>query len=297
MKKNNQRRSISFTRTLVSILGLCSLAVWMTACVTTTPPGIPLLPTATNAFPSEPTPTSHVEAITPTIVSPGLTQQGEAKQGIQVTLDVNGVAQSFLVQVIPAVPASANSAWWEPLPRYTRLSLQGYTITDSLWQPQVFIYPVNGLEKANDNAGKVVASLKALIQSPQEIANMPFLPLTGDVQMMHTQLQYLDFRNGKGLRYLVEYGSGISPINNIGLIYTYQGITNDGEYYVAAVLPATHPSLPKDATITGEEPPEFSSDYTAYRARVARELYVQAAQTFAPDLTRLDAMMSSLEIR
>ena len=66
---------------------------------------------------------------------------------------------------------------------------------------------------------------------------MPFLPLFNAAQVMHTHLQYLDFKNGQGLRYLTEFDQGIIPINNYELIYTYQGLTGDGKYYVAAVLP------------------------------------------------------------
>ncbi len=215
----------------------------------------------------------------------------------QFSLDAGGLFSSFQTETVPAVSASENAPYWEVLPEYTRVTLQGYPIADRPMQPQIFIYPLSDLGKVNEGAGKVVASMQMLIQSPQEIPNMPFMPLTGDVQMMHTHLQYLDFKNGQGLRYLTQYGNGISLINNSGLVYTYQGITSDGKYYVAAVLPVHHPSLPDDATITGKEPPEFTSDYPGYRASVAQALNVQAPNTFSPDLTLLDAMMSSLEIK
>ena len=80
-------------------------------------------------------------------------------------------------------------------------------------------------------------------------------------------------------------------------MYTYQGLSNDGKYYVAAVLPVNHPNLPADGTVTGNEPPEFISDYPVYLANVAKDLNSQAANTFTPDLTQLDAMMSSMEIK
>jgi hypothetical protein len=114
--------------------------------------------------------------------------------------------------------------------------------------------------------------------------------------MMHPHIQYLDFKNGQGVRYLTEYSNGISPISNSGLIYTYQGITSDGRYYVAAVLPVNHPSLPADSTVTGSEPPTFQSNYQQYKLDTAQSLNVQAPATFAPDLTLLDAIMSSLKI-
>ncbi len=224
---------------------------------------------------------------------------GTAREGQEptVTMSINGVAQGFVSEVVAAVQPGAETAWWDPAPQFTRLSLQGYPVVNFSRQPQIFIYPVSELGMSNENASKVIASLQALIQSPQEIATLPFLPLTGDVQMMHAHLQYLDFKNGQGLRYLVQYGNGLSPINNAGLLYTYQGITRDGKFYVAAILPVNHPSLPDDATVTGKEPSEFRSNYPQYRANVAGALNIQAANTFSPDLTQLDTMLSSLEIK
>ena len=126
---------------------------------------------------------------------------------------------------------------------------------------------------------------------------MPFLPLFNAQQVMHAHVQYLDFQDGQGLRYLTQFDQAFIPINNNELIYTYQGLTSDGRYYVAAVLPVNHPSLPADAAVTGNEPPEFTSDFPTYLQNVVASLNPQAANTFTPDLTQLDAMMSSLEIK
>ena len=126
---------------------------------------------------------------------------------------------------------------------------------------------------------------------------MPFLPLFNAAQVMHTHVQYLDFKTGQGLRYLTMFSQGIVPINNNELIYTYQGLTSDRRYYVAAVLPVTHPSLPADGNVTGKEPPEFTSDFTAYLANTAASLNTQPAESFTPNLTLLDAMMSSIEVK
>jgi hypothetical protein len=183
------------------------------------------------------------------------------------------------------------------LPEYTRVTLQGYPISGHIMQPQIFIYPVQDLGQTNEGAGKIAASLQGLLHSPQEITPMPFLPLFNAAQVLHTHVQYLDFKSGQGLRYLTFFSQGFVPVNNAELIYTYQGLTSDGKYYVAAVLPVNHPSLPADGKVTGNEPPEFTSDFPAYLANVVTALNPQAANTFTPDLTQLDAMLSTLEIK
>jgi hypothetical protein len=215
----------------------------------------------------------------------------------QYTLNSNDLATNVLEETVPAVPASDNGPIWEVLPEYTRLTLEGYPITGHVMKPQIFIYPVDAMAAANPGAAQIVSSLETLVQSPQEVPNMPFLPLLNEQQVMHANIQYLDFKNGKGLRYLTQFDQAPLPINNNELFYTYQGLTSDGKYYVAAVLPVNHPSLPADQKVTGKEPPEFTSDFPTYVANVAKALNTQAANTFTPDLTKLDAMMSSLEVK
>jgi hypothetical protein len=215
----------------------------------------------------------------------------------EVTLDTGSIASGFQGETIAAVLDSDSAPFWEVLPEYTQVTLQDYPISNHLMMPQLFIYPVKELEEVNEGASQIVSTLQGLIQSPQEIPNMPFLPLFNAAQVMHAHVQYLDFKNGQGLRYLTEFDQAMIPINNYELIYTYQGLTTDGKYYVAAVLPVTHPSLPADGNVTGNEPAEFNSDFPAYLANVVDTLNPQAANSFTPDLTQLDAMMSSLEIK
>jgi hypothetical protein len=261
------------------VLSACSAAVAATS--------LPFpLATATAKMAIEPTSTSsQVESVIPTI-----------DNSHHIYLETGAIATGFQVETVPAVSANDNGPYWELLPEYYQLTLQGYPISNHLMKPQIFIYPADELGKVNDGAGKIVTTLKTLIQTPQEMPNMPFLPLFNASQVMHAQVQYLDFKNGKGVRYLTEFDQGIMPINNEELIYTYQGLTSDGKYYVAAVMPVNHPSLPADGKITGNEPPEFTSDHQTYVTKVATDLNQQDANSFTPDLTQLDAMMGSMEI-
>jgi hypothetical protein len=164
-------------------------------------------------------------------------------------------------------------------------------------QPQIWIFPLAELSESNKTAAGTVLALQNWLQTGQETQDMPFLPLLNAAQVLHTHVQPLAFKGGKGLRYLTMFSQGIVPVNNAELIYTFQGLTDDGKYYVAAVMPLHHPSLPADGKLSGQEPPEFSSDYPAYRAQVLQSLAAQPANTFQPALPTLDAMLSSLEIK
>jgi hypothetical protein len=292
-----QYRFISYLITAL-LAGSFMLSACAPAVTATTLPGPAATTTPTAAL--EPTATVVPATIAPAATStpaPAPTAVPTLDGTLQLSMDTGSMATGFQTETVAAVSASDNGPYWELLPEYTRATLQGYPIGNHLMKPQIFIYPVNDLGRVNEGAGRIVASLQTLLQSPQEIPNMPFLPLFNASQVMHTHIQYMDFKNGRGLRYLTQFDQGMMPINNSELIYTYQGLTGDGKYYVAAVLPVNHPSLAADGTVTGNEPPEFTSDFRTYVANVVRALDPQAANTFTPDLTRLDTMMSSMEIK
>lgn len=274
-----------FRFTLKLLITSLTISFLVSAC---TPAAETPDPTATSA--------SAATAEPAGTTAPEATAVPATDESLTITLDTGSIATGFVTETIAAIPAG-DVPYWEVLPEYTQLTLQGYPISDHLMMPQVFIYPVKALGETNEGAGQIVASLQTLLGSPQEITPMPFLPLFNASQVMHAHVHYLDFKSGQGLRYLTEFDQGIVPINSYELIYTYQGLTSDGQYYVAAVLPVNHPSLPENENITGNEPPEFSSDFPAYLANVTGGLNPQAADTFTPDLTQLDAMMSSLEIK
>jgi len=269
---------MQYRSTVKLIIALVTGAVLFTACT-------PIISTPTAT--SEPIVTLESAA----------TQVPFQDNPLNFSLDTGSIATAYQTETVAAVTDTENNPYWVVLPAYTKVTLQDYPISEHLMQPQIFVYPVNELAKINEGAGMIVNSLQTLLQSPKEIPNMPFMPLFNASQVMHVQVQYLDFKSGRGLRYVTEFDQAFVPINNNELIYTYQGLTSDGKYYVAAVLPVNHPDLPADGTVTGNEPPEFTSDFPAYIANTAKVLNLQAAITFTPDLTQLDAMMSSLEIK
>jgi hypothetical protein len=254
---------------------------------------------ACNLFAGIPT-QAPVEAPTDPAVTEAPTQAPveEPTQGPPaVTVDVSGVAQEVTSQVVEAVPSGADRPRWEAMPQYTLLTLQGYPTPDHLLKTQIFVYPVEGLS-VNETAGGVVGSLQALLQSQDAGDSMPYLPLYNAGQVMHAQVAFLDFKNGKGVRYLTQFDQAPLPINNYELHYTFQGLTSDGAYYVAAVLPVNLPELPADGSVDLNNPPQnFVEDFPTYLSDTVDMLDGQPASAFTPDLGLLDAMIGSLEIK
>ena len=106
-----------------------------------------------------------------------------------------------------------------------------------------------------------------------------------------TQLAYLSFANGAGVRYVTAYSQGVGSITNSQVVYTFQGLTEDGAYYIAAFFPMTTPALP-DAELV-EDWEAFSANYSTYVAATRAMLNNLAPLDFTPDLTLLDALVSS----
>jgi hypothetical protein len=214
-----------------------------------------------------------------------------------VTLDAGGAAQTISSQVVAALQSGEGGPWWGPMPQHTLLTLEGYPITNHLMKAQIFVYPAEELPAANEQAGKIAADLQALLQGGQAGQALPFLPLYNAAQVMHAQVKDLDFKNGRGVRFLTQYDQAFLPINNHELIYTYQGLTGDGRYYVAAVLPVNLAGLPANENDLEDLPAEFASDFPQYLSATAGMLDQQPPAAFTPGLSELDAMMESLEIQ
>ncbi len=128
------------------------------------------------------------------------------------------------------------------------------------------------------------------------MSNLPFLPMWNAAQMFSANVEYIDFQNGSGLRYLTMFGQAIYPIDNMNLFYTFQGITDDGRYYISAILPVIHGGLPNDGASLLDDYEGFIENWDNYLAETLTFLEEQPPQSFLPNLEDLDAMMSSFVI-
>jgi hypothetical protein len=288
MNARNSSRYPLFGLFVIIVLFLCACqpAAPATSSQPTQPPAQATLPpTQSTQPPAQPTAQPTVQPTQPSSGGSG-----------DITLDYSAVAQSVTLETVAAVSASAGGPYWETGPQYRRLTLENYTVANNLLKPQIFIYPVADLATANEGMGKIAANLQALLKTQQAGTNLPFLPLFNASQVMHAQVQYLDFKSGKGVRFLTQFDQAPLPINNYELIYTYQGLTSDGKYYIAAVLPITHPDLPASSNMSNEQIKTLS-DFPAYLSTTVTMLNQQAADSFTPDLAKLDAMIRSIEIK
>jgi hypothetical protein len=183
-------------------------------------------------------------------------------------------------------------------PEHRQLSFQGYPLAGTFHEPRIIVYPAPEFEAVNEFAGQIMADLRqVLVDRPSAPEGaLPFLPMFNAGQVMHTQVAYLDFQNGSGVRYLTQYAQAYVVINSQDLFYTFQGLTGDGAYYVAALLPVGHPSLPADGSDYPGGFEAFMETYETYILETRQMLDAQGYASFQPDLSLLDGMIGSLEV-
>lgn len=137
---------------------------------------------------------------------------------------------------------------------------------------------------------KLLARRPAKFKFHDELLDLPFNNSTGIVQ---SKVQYLDFKTGKGVLFLTQYSQDSlpTPINNEELTCNFQGLTDEGKYYVAARFAITHPSLPKGIDFTKNTRQDPKRNYLKREERLLNS-FVDAS--FRPSLKSLKSLIASI---
>jgi len=211
-------------------------------------------------------------------------------QGISFSYD-DFLASSVTPEMVPAQVDAAIEPWNNP--DYVQFTFNGYPLPNAFHTPRIMVYPVNAYIAINSTAGDIIFELEQFLASkPSNPESIPFLPVFNAAQFLHTQVGYITFQNGEGVRFLTQYGQAAWPVNNDDMFYTFQGITDDGQFYISAVLPISHPSLPDPETMNVDE--AFYNNFTNYVIEIEDQLNTQSPDSFAPTLSMLDGMIESL---
>lgn len=229
----------------------------------------------------------------------------------QVTFDAGILTDTLRGQVFPAVPhdptvsPSLNGEpahlrfvfGEEPLPKWVGIYLSS---------PQLLIYPVDDYlamfeeTEVADGGDRIDALQTLLADRPAEVEQpIPVLPGVGEAeQLLRAQIDYLDFNGGAGIRFVSHYAQDATPIIDDTLVYTFQGLTADGQYYISLFYPISTDALPDtvEETDAVEDYDEFLENFDTYLQETSRTLNELEPTDFAPDLGDLDAMVESLEI-
>jgi hypothetical protein len=216
--------------------------------------------------------------------------------GITFSYDPS-IAQGVTTTVIPAVP-EGEGAPWDMAPQTEQIDFTNYATGKKFHDPRIMIYPVNEYKALNPQVAEIITELQQDIATKPNLpsGSIPLLPVWNAAQLFNAAPAYISFQNGQGIRFLAEYGQYSAPVNNADLFYTFQGITNDGKYYISAILPVTHPSLPADTNVDATLQAQINNNYESYLAGLLPTLASQPPISFTPALSLLDVMIQSLKI-
>ncbi len=277
------------------------------------------MPAATLA-PAVPSATAAVPPASPTAPLPTASAEPTS---IPAASPVPGAAVSFdrLSLILPAGVASGatgslvdkaegdNVPPWGVAPAHIQLKLDGYALQDKFHQPEIYVYPADEFAQMQNGAAQSLERLRNLLAPnssvPMTTENLPFVPFFEATQVFAADVKVVLFQHGKGVRELTEYAQYAAPVNNNELIYQFEGLTDDGKYYVIAILPLTAPGLQENAQPGAAVPeggvpaPDLSSaspDFPGYYAKVQQMLEGLQPGAFTPSLDLLDALIGSMSI-
>ncbi len=194
-----------------------------------------------------------------------------------------------------------------PAPEMTRITLTGYPHSRSPWSERIYVVSVdawNALDPVLINGDtSLIEGLVSASEPPPPYGTNgftwkpPTLPDVGGMPVFFAQYAVVPFVDGSGVRFLTELRIDAMPISNQGLIYTYQGLTSDGRYWVSAFLPIENTALVADEGVLPSGYAtwdDFWADYDPYVLSVVSTLNSQPAGTFDPPIADLDDLVSSI---
>jgi hypothetical protein len=204
---------------------------------------------------------------------------------------------------------SDDAAWWQKTPGHLQVSLGDYyALQGKTHQPTIYVYPAAAYAELAPSAFESIHRLNNYLYDPANVpalAQLPGVPFFNAQIQFSAQIQQLSFRNGSGIRYITQYAQYAAPANNTDLFYNYIGLTNDGEYYIVAILPLTISRLAETSDANAPLPsggipyPGLGSpneQMDPYYIAVTEMLNVQLPASFFPTLDELDSLIQSMQI-
>ncbi len=197
---------------------------------------------------------------------------------------------------------------WGVTPGHTQVRLEGYLLQEKFHEPQIYVYPSQAYAEQNPGVFENIHRLNNIISGASEPISpdqLPTVPFFNAAQLFGSNVQVIDFQNGQGVRFLTQYAQYFAPANNHELFYHFQGVTQDGAYYVIAVLPITVPLLAESSDPGAVLPaggipfPDMNdpeADFQGYYHSITGLLDATPSDTFVPSIAQLDALIQSMQV-
>ena len=157
-------------------------------------------------------------------------------------------------------------------------------------------------------ASEELATLAALLDERPDLAlatdpaaegggeALPYLPVMPAAQVIRSRAQYIDTPALTGVAYLTAFRQDASPFASGDFWYTFQGLSADGAWYVAADFAIDADMFPAEVTAKQTERIAEPESYAAYLGESVQRLNDAAPGAFDPPLASIDALVRSIVI-
>jgi hypothetical protein len=163
-------------------------------------------------------------------------------------------------------------------------------------RPQVFIFPVDDFGRMSEDASNLISALLTIqdMGSYQPGDELPVLPVFNSAQDVRAVIHTLSFENGSGIRFIARYSQEATSVINPELFYTFQGLNEDGDFYIAAFFPIYTSAVPDEIEVSDWD--AFNLTYRDYLSQTIQALDDQPDSSYMPDLALLDELVRSIRL-
>ncbi len=158
--------------------------------------------------------------------------------------------------------------------------------------PVMTIFPVDQYRALSADAAEEITALRELlIQRPESSpATLPLLPMHQALESYHSDPNYIDFQNGSGISYLAKADHDRSLATEETFFYTFQGLTDDGRFYVTTFIPLIGTDADGNGEVKNSTQNEISSEHQSKPALASSWIGVDVGEGFS----LVDDIMMSL---
>lgn len=140
----------------------------------------------------------------------------------------------------------------------------------------------------------------------RENGEIPHLPCNGGIQTFEAKVKSFSFQSGTGIFYLTQRVQEAAIVNNGHLEYAFQGISENGKYYILAQSSPKVSFLPNDYHVgkfenysmpdTVNWTDSEQNKYDEYIAKITKRLENLPSDKYEPNLNYFEEIISSLKI-
>ncbi len=203
------------------------------------------------------------------------------------------LASSDTCTTVPASPSGIMV-----YPQYTQVTLTGYVLPNET-QEEIDVFSVQAWKQISPNGiNSFLSQIQALVAGGTPGDTLPYLLTPPAAQVIYAKYRVLSVPSGSGIRYLTAYFQNQVPIDRHDLFYTYQGVTQDGQFVIAVRLPVLDPILPANNNLpSGQTTQQFDQNWPTYIAATKVKLDAQRELGFLPSLVLLDSLVNSIRVQ